>query len=144
MTDQPLVVSSFNVVVTDMARSRAFYEALGLTFDDGGDKWGNYHLSCKMPGFDLDLDTVEFAKQWNEGSSGSGGGMGVLGFSVPTRDAVDAIYAAMIEAGHTGQQPPYDAFWGARYAVLQDPDGYAVGLMSPMSAEHRSEMPRPS
>ena len=30
------------------------------------------------------------------------------------------------------QQEPYDAFWGARYAVVSDPDGNGVGIMSPV------------
>jgi uncharacterized glyoxalase superfamily protein PhnB len=38
-------------------------------------------------------------------------------------------------------QAPYDAFWGARYAIIEDPDGVAVGLMSPRSAEMRSPPP---
>ena len=41
------------------------------------------------------------------------------------------MYADLTGAGYRGQQPPYDAFWGARYAVVEDPDGNAVGLMSP-------------
>jgi uncharacterized glyoxalase superfamily protein PhnB len=36
------------------------------------------------------------------------------------------------------QQPPYDAFWGARYAVVSDPDGNAVGIMSPIDPDRRS------
>jgi len=47
----------------------------------------------------------------------------VIGFKVAARDSVDALYAELVAAGHAGQQPPYDAFWGARYAVLADPDG---------------------
>jgi hypothetical protein len=35
-------------------------------------------------------------------------------------------------AGYAGPQPPYDAFWGARYAIVQDPDDNDVGLMSPI------------
>jgi len=46
---------------------------------------------------------------------------------------------------------PFDAFWGARYAIVlgaryaivEDPDGVAVGLMSPSSAEHRRPPPTP-
>ena len=38
----------------------------------------------------------------------------------------------LIAAGHTALQPPYDAFWGARYAIVEDPDGNAVGLMGPI------------
>jgi hypothetical protein len=38
-------------------------------------------------------------------------------------------------------QPPYDAFWGARYAIVEDPDGIAVGLMSPISPDFKSVPP---
>lgn len=36
---------------------------------------------------------------------------------------------------------PCDAFWGARFAVVADPDGRDVGLMSSSDAEHRSSPP---
>ena len=48
-----------------------------------------------------------------------------------TRDDVDARYADLTGAGYTGIQSPFDAFWGARYAIVADPDGTHVGLMSP-------------
>jgi uncharacterized glyoxalase superfamily protein PhnB len=62
----------------------------------------------------------------------------VLGFSFPSREAVDERYADLVGAGYVGRQPPYDAFWGARYAVVQDPDGNDVGLMSPVDPTKRS------
>jgi hypothetical protein len=49
--------------------------------------------------------------------------MGVLSFKVGSRERVDEIYADLVAAGYWGQQPPYYAFWGARYAVIEDPDG---------------------
>jgi uncharacterized glyoxalase superfamily protein PhnB len=55
----------------------------------------------------------------------------VLGFSLPTREAVDDLYADLTGAGHVGREAPHDAFWGSRYAIVQDPDGNDVGLMSP-------------
>jgi hypothetical protein len=64
--------------------------------------------------------------------------MGVLGFKVESRERVDEIYADLTAAGYRGQQPPYDAFWGARYAVIEDPDGNAVGIMSPVDPDRRS------
>ena len=36
---------------------------------------------------------------------------------------------------------PYDAIWGARYAVIEDPDGLAVGLMSAVSPDKKSPPP---
>ena len=65
--------------------------------------------------------------------------MGVLGFKVGSRERVDEIYADLVAAGYRGQQPPYDAFWGARYAVIEDPDGNAVGIVSPVDPGRRSQ-----
>ena len=65
----------------------------------------------------------------------------MLGFRVSTRAAVDTLHAQVIGAGYVSQQPPYDAFWGARYAIVEDPDGNAVGLMSPIDPDLRSAPP---
>ena len=51
--------------------------------------------------------------------------------------------AALAAEGVAVQQEPYDAFWGARYAVVSDPDGNAVGIMSPVDDAFRSEPPSP-
>jgi uncharacterized glyoxalase superfamily protein PhnB len=65
--------------------------------------------------------------------------MGVPGFKVDGRERVDEIYADLAAAGYRGQQPPYDAFRGARYAVIEDPGGNAVGIMSPVDPDRRSQ-----
>src|SRR6185503_13466613 len=49
------------------------------------------------------------------------------------------LYVKLTGAGYATLQAPNDAFWGARYAVVEDPDGIAVGLMSPISPEMRSQ-----
>jgi uncharacterized glyoxalase superfamily protein PhnB len=38
---------------------------------------------------------------------------------------------------------PYDAFWGARYAVVADPAGISVGIMSPADDAGRTAPPPP-
>jgi uncharacterized glyoxalase superfamily protein PhnB len=68
----------------------------------------------------------------------------VLGFHVDTRQAVDDLVAEMAAAGSAVQQQPWDAFWGARYAVVSDPDGNAVGIMSPIDASFRRDHPPPA
>ncbi len=137
------ILNQFNLVVSDMEATVAFYRRLGLTIPDVDGAWPNNHRSATTPGgIALDFDTVEFAREWDQGwTARTGGSMGVLGFGVESREAVDAIYADMTGAGYPGQQPPYDAFWGARYAVVSDPDGNAVGIMSPISPERRSPLP---
>jgi uncharacterized glyoxalase superfamily protein PhnB len=85
---------------------------------------------------------VTFAAKWNEGWPGGSGA--VLGFKVESRREVDALVAALAADGVPVQQQPYDAFWGARYAVVSDPDGNAVGIMSPVDPARRRDEPPPS
>jgi catechol 2,3-dioxygenase-like lactoylglutathione lyase family enzyme len=139
--DRP-VLDQVNLVVSDMPAAVDFYRRLGLTLPDQG-PWNAYHRTADTPdGIDLDFDSADFAAKWNEGFPGlSGRGSVVLGFKVATRDAVDRIYADLTGAGHRSQQEPYDAFWGARYAIVEDPEGNAVGIMSPMEDRYRGEAP---
>lgn len=91
----------------------------------------------------IDLDSATFAREWNTGCKGHSGiaGRVVVGFGVASREDVDRVHADMTEAGYKSLQAPYDAFFGARYAVIEDPDGLAVGLMSPISREHGAPPP---
>ena len=133
---QAPIPDQFNLVVADMDASVEFYRRLGLNIPDTTLQWQTHHRTAKLSnGIDLDLDSTDFARYWDQGWRR---GMGVLGFKVQSRDRVDEIYFDLVEQGYRGQQPPYDAFWGARYAVIEDPDGNAVGIMSPVDPDGRS------
>jgi len=136
------VLNQVNMVVTDMSATVAFYRRLGLTIPETDPDWASHHRTAEVPGdIDLDFDSAEFARAWDKGWA-SGPRMGVLGFSVSSREAVNDIYRDLTEAGYTGEQQPYDTFWGTRYAVIQDPDGNPVGIMSPVDPARRS-LPTP-
>jgi catechol 2,3-dioxygenase-like lactoylglutathione lyase family enzyme len=140
--DAPPILGQLNLVVADMAATVTFYRRLGLTIDDSH-SFAAHHLAVTMPsGFVLEFDSVAFAKRWDAGWRGQPGpARNVIGFDLPSREAVDARYADLTAAGYRGQQPPWDAFWGARYAVVEDPDGNPVGLMSPIDPARRSTPP---
>jgi Glyoxalase/Bleomycin resistance protein/Dioxygenase superfamily len=91
----------------------------------------------------LELDSAAFARVWNQGWSASPDLLGriVLGFNVAARDDVDRLYAELTGAGYAGLAPPYDAFWGARYAIVEDPNGVAVGVMSPIDPARKTWPP---
>jgi uncharacterized glyoxalase superfamily protein PhnB len=134
------VFSQLSLVVSNLNSSLAFYRRLGLTAEatpDGG------HATAHLPsGLVLEWDTAEFAAQWDSGSRGATGGSVVIGFAVDSRRAVDDLYSELTEAGYRGRQRPYDAFWGSRYAIVDDPEGNGVGLMSPVDDQHKSWPPQ--
>ena len=128
-----LVLDQVNMVVRNMDAAAEFYRRLGLEFPDRTPEWQAHHRSADMgEGLDFDLDSVVFARQWDEGWSGRKNGAGcVVVFRVETPEEVDEIHADLAGAGYTVQQQPYDAFWGSRFTVIEDPDGNAIGVMSP-------------
>jgi catechol 2,3-dioxygenase-like lactoylglutathione lyase family enzyme len=137
------VLDQINLVVRDMQAMTAFYRRLGIEIDDPPAPWDRHHRTAATPeGLDLDLDSQEFAAVWNRGWPATDAGV-VIGFRLNDREAVDQTYQDLTSAGYAGQQSPYDAFWGARYAIVEDPDGNSVGLMSPMDPAHRKPPPPP-
>jgi PhnB protein len=47
-------------------------------------------------------------------------------------DDVDAVYQRAIAAGARAVRPPEDAFWGDRYAIVEDPAGHIWSLATPV------------
>jgi catechol 2,3-dioxygenase-like lactoylglutathione lyase family enzyme len=141
-------LDQINLVSGDPEASIAFYRRLGVEIPEDG-VWrtpsGVHHVNAGRGrgSLGIELDSVALARLWNRGwrSGQDLPGRVVLGFKLPSRSAVDTVYADMTGAGYVGLQAPYDAFWGSRYAVIEDPDGIAVGIMSPPSSEYRSSPP---
>lgn len=139
-TEAP-VFNQLNLIVRDMAKTVAFYRLLGLHIEA---EPGSQHVSVHFPnGVLLDFDSVEFVPMWDSGWNGATGGSTILGYSMTSREAVDDRYSTLTQAGYVGRQQPFDAFWGARYAIVEDPDGNGVGLMSGIDAECRVWPPKP-
>jgi catechol 2,3-dioxygenase-like lactoylglutathione lyase family enzyme len=137
MSEAPPELVQLNLLVDDMAASLDFYRRLGVTTvaDEDGP-----HTELSLPGgYSLELDTVESARRWHAGvRADPASGRVVIGFSLRSRDAVDAAYAELTAAGYQGRQPPFDAFWGGRYAIVADPSGNDVAMMSPVDESMRS------
>jgi catechol 2,3-dioxygenase-like lactoylglutathione lyase family enzyme len=93
-----------------------------------------------MPnGFLLEIDSDEFVKRWNPGwHAEPGPSRKVVAFGLPCQEAVDRLYEQLLQSGYRRQHVPHDAFWGARYAVVVDPDGNLVGLMRPIDPARKS------
>ncbi len=136
--------SQINLVTHDLMATLAFYRRLGLELPEGT-VWevnGAAHHAT-LPGagpVELQLDSRRLARASNMGFAAERGRV-VIGIELDSRDAVDALWTSLLEESVQGLQPPFDTFWGARYAIVEDPDGNPVGLMSPVDPARRSAPP---
>ena len=141
------VLDQINLVVADMERSIDFYRAIGLLIPEDA-IWrtgtGAHHVVMKMPdGFELALDSHALAETYNAGwrAFAGTGNRTVMSFRYADAAEVDAVHERVVALGHESAQPPYYTFWGSRYAIVADPDGNHVGLMSPPDRAHRAAPP---
>jgi catechol 2,3-dioxygenase-like lactoylglutathione lyase family enzyme len=132
------VLNQVNLFVRDLDATIAFYQRLGLPVADHGGDWpsgsGARHVEVvTADGISLEFDNMKSALLWKPAlpATAGDGPATVIGFALESRESVDAVYAELTAAGAPGRVVPYDAFWGARYAVVADPDGNEIGLMSP-------------
>ncbi len=120
------LLNAIGITVSDMARSIQFYRLLGLDVPETPDEG---HVDTSLPnGVRLMLDTEEtvlsFRPDWTRETGNQVG----LAFECESAAEVDAAYARVTAAGFHGEKQPWDAFWGQRYAQLQDPDAVPVDL----------------
>lgn len=147
MNDTSPFFNQLNIIAKDFDKTLEFYRRLGIDVPDGvNPPDGTRHTTMTLAnGIVFELDNQVLAKIYNAGWRRPEGSSPVLiGFSLPTRQAVDQRYAELIGAGYEGRQPPFDAFWGARYAIVADPDGNDVGLMSPIDEQRKTWPPAES
>lgn len=136
-----------NIVVPDVIGAVEFLGNLGVEVPEISDEWAEWaahHVGfpAAPEGFDADLDSPAFASHWG-GLSGDFAGV-VVNLRTEDRSAVDTTFDRALDLGAEGLRRPYDAFWGARYAVVRGPGPIAVGIMSLEDPEHRGEPPNVS
>jgi catechol 2,3-dioxygenase-like lactoylglutathione lyase family enzyme len=126
----PGKLDAIGIVAADIARSAAFYRAIGV---DVGEPSGQDHFEATLPnGLRLMWDTEELIKQIDPSWEPPVGHHVALAFACDSPADVDATYAAALAAGGTSKLAPWDAFWGHRYAQVLDPDGQPVDFFAPL------------
>lgn len=112
-------ISAVTLMVSDMARSLAFYRTLGFAVRYGGPRAGFTSLEVGDQYLNLMSD---------ERRTGHEGWGRVILYV----DDVDAMYRIAIRAGHRPEAEPRDAEWGERYFHLDDPDGHQLSFARPL------------
>ena len=122
------------IVCKDIGESLAFYRTLGL---DAPSKWEGPYVEMTLDG--------GLRLSWNDLRNGQGARSALgarrpgqrlgLAFLCDSVADVDTRYRRMTDADcYVGYTPPFDAFWGQRYATVTDPDGNNVDLFAPLEA----------
>lgn len=136
-------LDQISIVAGDVEATVAFYRMLGVALGDPARTSDGepFHVSsAPAAGAALEADSPRFARVWNRAWAGEKelAGRVVIGLRIADRAMVDRLAEQVVEAGYRVLHPPHDAFRGARYAIVEDPNGVAVGLMSPADHAHRS------
>jgi uncharacterized glyoxalase superfamily protein PhnB len=137
-------LKQINIVARRFDETLKFYRLLGLDIPEPMDQPpGALHAPANInTGSEFEIDNEYLASLYNASWRATSGGKSVLlTVSVETREEVDETYATLMAAGYQGRQSPYDAFWGSRFAIVADPEGNDVGLMSPSEESFRSWPP---
>jgi uncharacterized glyoxalase superfamily protein PhnB len=122
-------LNAIGIVASDLRRSIAFYNLLGVHFPEDGEG----HIEATLPsGTRLMLDSEDVVRSFRPDWRRESGNQLALAFQCASTAEVDEIYARVAAAGFNGEMEPWDAFWGQRYAQLRDPDGVPVDLYAPL------------
>ena len=111
-------LSAVTLAVTDMARSVAFYEALGFERLYGGPESG--FTSYRVGDSYLNLQLAESVPDT------------IWGRAIWYVDDVDAFYANAVTSGLQPSFEPRDAPWRERYFHIVDPDGHENSFAKPL------------
>ena len=114
-------VTLITLGVSDLARARAFYEALGWRSETPPEMGVVFFQAGGMV---LALWDRGKLAQDSGVREGSGYGGVTLAYNVRSPDEVNAVIAEARSAGATVTREPGQTFWGGYSGVFADPDGY--------------------
>ena len=124
-------LNAVGITSRDFKKSVAFYSILGFVFPEFDDTADHMEPLTEPGETRLMLDSVKLATELiGEEPRPSNHSHFALEYDSPAE--VDEIATKLKAAGFAIVMPPWNAFWGQRYAVVQDPDGYKIDLYAPL------------
>lgn len=114
-------VSMITLGVADLARARAFYEALGW---EAADSPADDVVFFQAAGVVFGLWSREALAEDSGVTDGGGWGGVTLAHNVRTPAEVDEVVERARGAGATVTREPAEAFWGGYSGAFTDPDGH--------------------
>lgn len=124
-------IDAIGVVARDIPQTVAFYRLLGFQFPETGDSDDHIEAITPPGAPRLMIDSHALILKLN-GVEPRPATHSAFGLVCDSPAQVDALVQAVSDAGHAVPVPPWDAFWGQRYATVCDPDGTRIDLFAPL------------
>lgn len=120
-------LNAVGVTTSNLAKTVEFYTLLGFKFPEFKDDEGHLEAESKDGSAKLMIDSIKIVKDII-GEDPKPGNHSSFAVQYDSPDEVNKVAAHVAEMGFKVAKKPWDAFWGQRYAVVEDPDGYKVDL----------------
>ncbi len=122
-------IDAVGVSSSNLKQTVKFYSLLGFEFPEFKDDEDHLEPVTMPGGTRLMIDSVSMITNIL-GEAPKPGNHSVFAILYDSPAEVDAAAKKVAEAGFKVVTEPWDAFWGQRYAIVQDPDGYKVDLFA--------------
>jgi uncharacterized glyoxalase superfamily protein PhnB len=122
-------IDAVGISSSNLKETAKFYSLLGFEFPKFKADEDHLEPVTAPGGTRLMIDSVSMMKSIL-GEPPKPGNHSSFAILYDTPAEVDAAAKKVEEAGYTVVTAPWDAFWGQRYAIVQDPDGYKVDLFA--------------
>ncbi|MFK8138771.1 MAG: VOC family protein [Bdellovibrionales bacterium] len=123
------MLDAIGIICEDLPTSIEFYKCFGLEFNSFGDNQEHWEATTPS-GTRIMLDSVNLMKSIQPDFSKKTGNSIALAFKVDAPDTVDNMVNELVALGGKVTKTPFDAFWGQRYANIEDPDGNPIDIFA--------------
>lgn len=122
-------IDAIAVASSDLEKTMQFYQLLGFTFNPIAGDEKHVEAVTEKGEVRLIIDTKELIQELY-GVEPTPSNHSVFAMLCESPSDVDSAVQAIQREGFVIVKEPFDAFWGQRYATVQDPDGYMIDIFA--------------
>jgi uncharacterized glyoxalase superfamily protein PhnB len=120
-------IDAVGVTTTNMKKTVEFYTLLGFKFPSFKTEDDHVEPIAELGSARLMIDTEKLTESLI-GKKPIPGNHSSFAIQYNSSREIDEVVNRIKMSGFSVEKEPWDAFWGQRYAVVTDPDGYMVDL----------------
>lgn len=124
-------LNAIGVVSSNMRETTKFYSLLGFTFPEFKDEDPHVEALETSP-IRLMIDKKELITDIM-GEEPVPANHSAFAVEYDSSEEIDKVIEKLKDKNYTIVKEPWDAFWGQRYAIVKDPDGYLVDLYAQLN-----------